>query len=68
MTTAVTGNRLRPADIGKPRLRGWLHAYAFFVAAVCGIVLCSLGRDPAGLRAVRELRDLQPHRVRHCSA
>jgi hemolysin III len=23
-------------------MRGWLHAYAFFVAAVCGVVLCAL--------------------------
>ena len=29
-------------DIGKPRLRGWLHAYAFFIALVCGTVLTSI--------------------------
>lgn len=29
-------------DIGKPRMRGWLHTYAFFVAIVAGIVLCSV--------------------------
>jgi hemolysin III len=46
--TVVTGNRLGPADIGKPRLRGWLHAYAFFVAAGCGIVLCSLAATRPG--------------------
>lgn len=34
--------RLKPVDIGKPRMRGWLHTYAFFVALVCGIVLCSI--------------------------
>lgn len=34
--------RLRPADIGKPRMRGWLHFYAFFAALVCGIVLTSI--------------------------
>src|SRR5262247_2921871 len=34
--------KLRPRDVGKPRLRGWLHAYAFFVAAAAGIVLCSI--------------------------
>jgi hemolysin III len=39
MTTAV---RQRPVDIGKPRLRGWLHTYAFFVAIACGVVLCTL--------------------------
>ncbi|MER7460371.1 hemolysin III family protein [Micromonospora sp. NPDC126480] len=41
--------RLKPVDIGKPRLRGWLHAYAFFVALVCGIVLCSIAATRPGL-------------------
>jgi len=40
--TTTTSPRLRPRDIGKPRLRGWLHTYAFFVAAVAGVVLCGL--------------------------
>ncbi len=40
--TSEAPARLKPLDLGKPRLRGWLHAYAFFVALVCGIVLCSL--------------------------
>jgi hemolysin III len=40
--------RLRPADLGKPRLRGWLHVYAFGVAAVCGVVLCSLAAARPG--------------------
>jgi hemolysin III len=30
-------------------MRGWLHAYAFFVAAVCGIVLCSLAATRPGI-------------------
>jgi hemolysin III len=34
--------KLRPRDVGKPRLRGWLHTYAFFVAAAAGIVLSSI--------------------------
>jgi hemolysin III len=34
--------KLRPKDIGKPRMRGWLHTYAFFVAIAAGIVLVSL--------------------------
>jgi hemolysin III len=34
--------KLRPADIGKPRMRGWLHTYAFFVALASGAVLVSL--------------------------
>jgi hemolysin III len=40
MTTTVV--RPRPQDIGKPLLRGWLHAYAFFVALAAGAVLCTL--------------------------
>jgi hemolysin III len=39
---------MKPVDIGKPRMRGWLHTYAFFVAAVCGIVLCSLAAAQSG--------------------
>src|SRR5262249_17928728 len=38
----TTPPRLRPTDIGKPRMRGWLHVYAFFGSAVAGIVLVSL--------------------------
>jgi hemolysin III len=45
----VTTTRLRPRDIGKPRMRGWLHTYAFFVAAVCGIVLSSLAATRPGI-------------------
>jgi len=44
--------KLRPTDIGKPRLRGWLHTYAFFVAAVCGLVLCALAATRPGSAAV----------------
>jgi len=40
--------RLKPVDIGKPRMRGWLHTYAFFVAVVCGIVLCSIAATRPG--------------------
>ena len=40
--------RLKPVDIGKPRMRGWLHTYAFFVALVSGIVLCSLAATRPG--------------------
>ncbi|GAB2952750.1 hemolysin III family protein [Micromonospora polyrhachis] len=47
MTTSAP-LRMKPVDIGKPRMRGWLHAYAFFVAAVCGIVLCSLAASRPG--------------------
>ncbi|HEY7224905.1 MAG TPA: hemolysin III family protein [Micromonosporaceae bacterium] len=46
-TTTVP--RVRPKDIGKPLLRGWLHTYAFFVALACGVVLCSLAATRDGL-------------------
>jgi hemolysin III len=46
--TTDTASRLRPVDLGKPRMRGWLHAYAFAVAVVCGIVLCSLAATRPG--------------------
>jgi len=39
----------RPVDLGKPRLRGWLHAYAFFVAAVAGTVLCVVAATRPGV-------------------
>jgi hemolysin III len=39
--------RLRPADIGKPLLRGWLHTYAFFVALIAGVVLTTLAATVA---------------------
>ncbi|MBO4205858.1 PAQR family membrane homeostasis protein TrhA [Micromonospora echinofusca] len=47
MTTSAP-LRLKPVDIGKPRMRGWLHTYAFFAALVCGIVLCSLAATRPG--------------------
>ncbi|MEV4717218.1 hemolysin III family protein [Micromonospora noduli] len=47
MTTSAP-LRLKPVDIGKPRMRGWLHTYAFFVAVICGIVLCSIAATRPG--------------------
>ncbi|MET7948071.1 hemolysin III family protein [Micromonospora sp. NPDC005324] len=47
MTTSAP-LRLKPVDIGKPRMRGWLHTYAFFVALACGIVLCSIAATRPG--------------------
>ncbi len=44
----TTSTRLRPVDIGKPRMRGWLHAYAFAVAAVAGIVLVAVAATRPG--------------------
>ncbi len=39
---------MKPADLGKPRLRGRLHQYAFFVALACGAVLCSIAASRPG--------------------
>ena len=39
---------MSPADLGKPRLRGRLHQYAFFVALACGAVLCSIAAARPG--------------------
>ncbi|MEU1757338.1 hemolysin III family protein [Micromonospora matsumotoense] len=47
MTTSAP-LRLKPVDIGKPRMRGWLHTYAFFVALVCGTVLCAIAATRPG--------------------
>ncbi|MEJ3743434.1 hemolysin III family protein [Actinomycetes bacterium KLBMP 9797] len=44
--------RPSPIDLGKPRMRGLLHAYAFFVAAVCGAVLSSIAATRPGAGAV----------------
>jgi hemolysin III len=30
-------------------MRGWLHTYAFFVAVVCGVVLCALAATRPGI-------------------
>lgn len=49
MTTALNTIRRTPRDIGKPRLRGWLHTYAFFVAVACGAVLSSLAATRPGV-------------------
>jgi hemolysin III len=38
----------RIAEIHKPRMRGWLHVYAFFVAIVAGIVLVTLAATVGG--------------------
>jgi hemolysin III len=46
--TVRTPAKLKPVDLGKPRMRGWLHAYAFFVAVVCGIVLVSIAATRPG--------------------
>ena len=53
MTTNAV--RPRPHDIGKPRMRGWLHTYAFFAALICGVVLCSLAATRPGVAPVVSL-------------
>jgi hemolysin III len=40
---------MKPTDLGKPRLRGRLHQYAFFVALVCSIVQCSVAGSRPGI-------------------
>ena len=50
--STTTAGRLRPADIGKPRLRGWLHTYGFFAALLCGVVLCALAATRPGAAPV----------------
>ncbi len=47
MTTS-TPVRPRPTDLGKPRMRGWLHAYAFFVALAAGTVLSAVAAARPG--------------------
>ena len=39
---------MKPADLGKPRLRGRLHQYAFFIALAAGIVLCAIAAGRPG--------------------
>ncbi|GIH05830.1 membrane protein [Rhizocola hellebori] len=48
MTVTAT-RRLRPIDIGKPRMRGWLHFYAFFAALAGGIVLTTIAAFQPGI-------------------
>ncbi|WP_306208878.1 PAQR family membrane homeostasis protein TrhA [Actinoplanes sp. RD1] len=48
MTTSAPF-QMKPADLGKPRLRGRLHQYAFFVALACGAVLCSIAASRPGM-------------------
>jgi hemolysin III len=51
-TTVERPRRLRPVDIGKPRMRGMLHLYGFFVAVVSGIVLCALALARPGVAPI----------------
>jgi hemolysin III len=40
---------VKRAEPLKPRMRGRLHQYAFFVALVCGVVLCSIAAGRPGI-------------------
>jgi hemolysin III len=47
-TVAPETALVHPAQLGKPRMRGWLHTYAFYVALGCGVVLCSVAATRPG--------------------
>ena len=47
-----TRPRLRPVDLGKPRMRGWLHTYAFFLAVASGATLSALAATRPGIAPV----------------
>jgi hemolysin III len=42
--------RLTPRDLGKPRMRGWLHTYAFFISLITGVVLSSIAAAQPGVK------------------
>lgn len=48
----LTTPRPTLADFGQPRMRGRLHVYACFVAAVCGVVLVWLATTRPGVAPV----------------
>lgn len=48
-TAPAAGPRLRPVDIGKPRMRGWLHVYGSLAAALGGAVLCAVAATRPGV-------------------
>jgi hemolysin III len=44
----VRARRERPVDIGKPRMRGWLHTYGFFIAIPAGLALVTIAATIGG--------------------
>jgi hemolysin III len=40
---------LEPHHLVKPRMRGWLHTYAFFVAIAAGVALCAVAATRPGI-------------------
>jgi hemolysin III len=48
MTATETTTRPSHVELDKPRMRGWLHHYAFFVAVVGGITLCAVAISRGG--------------------
>jgi hemolysin III len=47
-TPLVRARGERPVDIGKPRMRGWLHTYAFFIAIPAGVALVTVAATIGG--------------------
>jgi hemolysin III len=52
VSVSTTAVKLKPVDIGKPRMRGWLHLYAFFFALAGGAVLITLAAFQPGIAPV----------------
>ncbi|MEV0843388.1 hemolysin III family protein [Actinocatenispora sera] len=48
MTATSLGEHAAKDPYARPRMRGWLHAYAVGVAAVCGVILCSVAASRPG--------------------
>jgi hemolysin III len=48
MAATTLGGTAAKDPHARPRMRGWLHAYAVGVAAVCGVVLCSVAATRTG--------------------
>ncbi|MEV4417674.1 hemolysin III family protein [Catellatospora sp. NPDC049609] len=50
--TSISTQRPTLADFGRPRMRGRLHVYGFFVAVVCGMVMVGVAATRPGPAAV----------------
>ena len=46
----ISAPRLRPVDLGKPRLRGWLHVWACVVSLAAGAALVAVAAATRGAR------------------
>jgi hemolysin III len=45
---SIEGPQSASGPHSRPRMRGWLHVYAFGVAVVCGVVMCTLATAQDG--------------------